>query len=41
MTSFTPPTSVLTPGTPDAIASINATGVPSFRDVSMNTSVAP
>ncbi len=28
ITSRTPPTSVLTPGTPDAIASINATGVP-------------
>ena len=41
ITSLTPPTSVLTPGTPDAIASISATGVPSLRDVSRKTSVAP
>jgi hypothetical protein len=40
ITSLTPPTSVLTPGTPEAIASISATGVPSLRDVSRNTSVA-
>ena len=40
ITSLTPPTSVLTPGTPDAIASISATGVPSLRDVSTKTSVA-
>ena len=40
MTSRTPPTSVDTPGTPDAIASMSATGVPSLRDVSAKTSVA-
>ena len=41
MASPTPPTSVLTPGTPEAIASISATGVPSVRDVNRKTSVAP
>jgi len=41
MTSTTPPTLVLTEATPAAIASISATGVPSFLDVSTNTSVAP
>ena len=40
-TSLTPPTSVLTTATPDAIASMIATGVPSFLEVSTNTSVAP
>jgi hypothetical protein len=39
-TSLTPPTSVLTTATPDAIASMIATGVPSLRDVSRKTSVA-
>ena len=32
ITVATPPTSVETPGTPAAIASISATGVPSLRD---------
>ena len=40
MTSRTPPTSVLTEATPLAMASISATGVPSFPDVSTNTSDA-
>ncbi len=40
-TSDTPPTSVLTPAQPAAMLSISATGVPSLREVSRNTSVAP
>ena len=40
ITSRTPPTSVLTPGQPDARLSISATGVPSLRRVSRKTSDA-